>query len=700
MRFAPRFSLTHSLRGVRERRRFRALGDAESPVTPLRPYTIERYTTGARDPARSHLAIRLSITALIVAGLFSVLLVRLWTLQVIEGPKLYSQAQKTTTRVVATPAPRGLICARGGCPTSVVNCKSQSQVLAADTIDEVVTVSRSELVTDSVIVAHLAQLFGVSTAYIQNELEAEAEQYSPYAPLPVAGIPPNLPKVSSEDIAEIAQHPGQFPGVSFTQSTERCYPYDDLAAQTIGYVGAITAQEYKAYAKDGYQETDTQFGQSGLEAEYELALRGKAGNELVEVDPTGVPVKTLSEDPAVPGDDVVLNLDIGLEQTLQNALIAELNALHQGANQNDGVNADWAGAVVLDAQNGAVLAMDSYPTYNANDWVPVISKAAYNSLLREMGRPLNNYAVTGLQAPGSTFKLATATAALDDGLITPDSYIDDTGSYTIGTTTLHDADAGALGEINVTTALAKSSDVFFYTLGGLFAENTEKYGQMPIQDIAKAYGVGVSSGIDLTGALPGQVDSAQLRIDQHDEDPKAFPNDQWYPGDNVEMAFGQGETLTTPLEMANAYATFANGGTRYQPQMAAALLSPSGKVLERITPKVEGHVRLPSAAGYQAMLAGFEGAVQPGGTAGADFTGFNFSKWNIAGKTGTATANATSTTAPTAWFVAFGGPKNEKPQYVVAVEVDQAGYGADAAAPVARQVFDYLYNHVPAPVHL
>jgi len=683
-----------------ERRRFRALSDAPSPITPLGPYTIEHRTSGARDPSRPRLALRLSITALVVAALFSVLLVRLWTLQVIEGPKLFSLAQQTTTRVVATPAPRGLICARGGCPKSAVSCVERSQVLAADTIDEVVTVSRSELSSDKVIVPHLAQLFGVPTTEIEDELEAEAEQYSPYAALPVAGIPPNLPAVDSEDIAEIAQHPEQFPGVSFSQATERCYPYDDLAAQTIGYVGAITAPEYKAYAKDGYQETDTQFGQSGLEAEYELALRGKAGSELVEVDPDGVPVKTLSVHLAVPGDDVVLNMDLGLEQTLQKALIAELNALHAGANKDDGVNADWAGAVVLDVQNGAVLAMDSYPTYDANDWVPVISQSTYDSLLNETGRPLNNYAVTGLQAPGSTFKLATATAALDDGLITPTSYIDDTGTYTIGTTTLHDADAGPLGEINVTTALAKSSDVFFYTLGGWFAENTEKYGQTPIQNMANSYGIGVPSGIDLSGALAGQVDSAKLRIEQHDEDPKAFPDEQWFPGDNVEMAFGQGETLTTPLEVANAYATFANGGTRYAPEMVAALLSPSGKVLERMKPRVEGHVKLPSGPGYQAMLAGFEGAVKPGGTAGADFGGFNFSTWNIAGKTGTATANANATTAPTAWFVAFGGPSNEKPQYVVAIEVDQAGYGADAAAPVARQVFDYLYLHAPERLHL
>jgi penicillin-binding protein 2 len=199
--------------------------------------------------------------------------------------------------------------------------------------------------------------------------------------------------------------------------------------------------------------------------------------------------------------------------------------------------------------------------------------------------------------------------------------------------------------------------------------------------------------------VSGQVDSPALRRLQHQQAPNLFPNTTYYAGDNVEMAFGQGETLVSPLQIAEAYATFANGGTRYAPQMTNEIVSPSGKVVTSIPPKVLGHVALPAST-YQPMLAGFEGVTQnSNGTAAGAFAGFPFQKWNVAGKTGTATvATGDLTKAATAWFVGFGGPVGQSMRYVVAVEVNQGGYGAEAAAPVARQVYDYLLNHPVPPV--
>jgi penicillin-binding protein 2 len=159
------------------------------------------------------------------------------------------------------------------------------------------------------------------------------------------------------------------------------------------------------------------------------------------------------------------------------------------------------------------------------------------------------------------------------------------------------------------------------------------------------------------------------------------------------MAFGQGETVVTPIQLATAYATFANGGTRYAPELAASVISPAGKVVKRFAPKVLDHVTM-SAETRQAILTGLEGAVQnPLGTAYADFVGFNFSKWNLAGKTGTATVTVNDVVQPTSWFVAFGGPRGQAPRYVVCVEINQAGFGASAAAPVVRQIYNYLYAH-------
>jgi penicillin-binding protein 2 len=289
----------------------------------------------------------------------------------------------------------------------------------------------------------------------------------------------------------------------------------------------------------------------------------------------------------------------------------------------------------------------------------------------------------------------TATAALNTGLITPYTIIDDTGTYPLpGSAPLHDADNVPLGNVNVVTALTRSSDVFFYTLGGRFWEDRDAYGMTPIQNEAHLYGLGVPSGIDLPASevQDGWVDSPQTRKLLHEQAPKVYA-DTWYLGDNVEMAFGQGETVVTPIQLATAYATFANGGTRYAPELAASVISPAGKVVKRFAPRVLDHVTM-SAETRQAILTGLEGVVQnPLGTAYADFVGFNFAKWNLAGKTGTATVTVNDVVQPTSWFVAFGGPRGRAPRYVVCVEINQAGFGASAAAPVVRQIYNYLYAH-------
>ena len=203
-------------------------------------------------------------------------------------------------------------------------------------------------------------------------------------------------------------------------------------------------------------------------------------------------------------------------------------------------------------------------------------------------------------------------------------------------------------------------------------------------------------------STPGQVDGPQLREAQHEAKPAAFPYTYYGAGDALETAFGQGETLVTPLQMADAYATFANGGTRYAPQVAAAVVSPTGKIVKVFQPKVEGHVTI-SPENYSAMLAGFEGVItKSNGTAYRAFQGYRYTLLPIAGKTGTATTSANPAAQPTAVFVAFGPVPTDGsvdaslPQYCVAAVIPGAGYGASAAAPVVRAIFAYLIKH---PVH-
>jgi penicillin-binding protein 2 len=639
----------------------------------------------AREPGRARLGLRLSVTAAVVAASFGVLVVRLWSIQVINAQSARSSTIATTTRDVETPAPRGLIEARGG------------QILAGDVSELVVTLKTTidaatnpaTRVADPRAEANLAALVpGLTVKQIQAKLNNV--QYGPYQPVPVTSVSPQV-------AATIEENPSSFPGAAVVPEYVRTYPQGSLAAQILGYLGPIPATEVSSYLAKGYLPTDS-VGVSGLEEQYEPVLHGKPGIQQVEVDPQGNPVRVTKTTPPVPGDEVVLNMDLGLEKLVASSLASHIQSL-----RTSGMPAPWGAAVVLDASNGHVLAMASYPSYDNNEWVGGISEANYTALEKEYGYPLNDYVLQGTQAPGSTFKLATATAALDGGLISPSTVIDDPGYLQLpGGQILHDAPGEHPGPITLQTALSLSSDVFFYTLGERFYLDQARYGPTPIQDMAHRYGLGTTTGIDLPGAFTGWIDSYHNRQLLHEAAPAVYPPATWYLADNVEMAFGQGETEVTPIELAQAYATFANGGTRYAPELAGEIVSPTGKLVRQIAPKVMGHVSLPAST-YDAMLAGFEGAVQsPIGTAYNDFIGFPFSKWLMAGKTGTATVAAHSAVEPTAWFVGFGGPINQpKRRFVAVVEVDQAGYGTSGAAPVVRQIFDYLYAHggVLPPYH-
>ena len=630
-----------------------------------------RRRSGAFDELRgARVGLRIKVGAFTVIALFSLLVVRLYSLQIVHGSSLNSAARQIALKDVEVPAMRGEIFARGGTP---------ADVLAGNRSEWIVTVSQQSAQNDPQEVGSLAALLPSATVNsIRTALASN--QYAPYQPIPIAQ------NVSSATVLYIQQHPKLFPGVNAIRSYIRTYPQNSLAAQVLGYVGDINAQELQSLQGAGYT-AQSQIGQSGLESQYESQLHGVPGIQQVEVSPSGYAVSTASTTPAIPGDNLYLNMDLGLQQEVSSALANQIRQLRST------VPADFGAAVVLNVQNGAVLAMASVPTYNNNLWIPGISQTNYDTLVNEYGRPLNNYAIAGSQTPGSTFKLVTATAALDQHLITGSTYYDDRGTFSIGQgtqrITLTDSESSALGEINVSTALTASVDTFFYNLGALFCQQNVGC-PTEIQQYAAKYGLGEDPMIDLPNVAPGQVDGPTLRAQLHRLDPGLYPTSAYYQGENVETAFGQGKTLVTPLQLADAYATFANGGTRYAPEMAAALVSPSGKVT-RIAPKVLGHVSLPSTT-YQPILNGLEGTTQSTlGTAYAPFQGFNFSAWNIAGKTGTATA--ANGVQPVSWFVAFGGPRNAPPKYAVAVEIDKGGYGAAASAPVVRQIFNYLYRH-------
>ena len=618
--------------------------------------------------------------------LFLLLIARLFVLQILDHKSSVATVEDNSLRTSTIPAPRGLVLDREGRP-----------IVANKTTTEI-QLSRARAALDPGVKGALSSLTGISVIQINADLSDL--QYSPYQPAPIMADAP------ASTVEFIKLHPSEFPGVSVLDVSQRTYPYGgSVGSQILGYVGPITGAQITAHPNEGYQ-TDSQIGKTGIEAYYEQYLRGRDGTQTIEVNATGQILGAVKSTPPVGGDSVVLNIDEPLQAALDRYLRNDILAVRQSKDPVSGKYppAINGAAIVLDPNTGAVLAMSSYPSYNLNSFVNGLSESTFQSLLK-VGA-FNDYAIQGLYTPGSTFKLVTATTELQTGIFSPDSYVDDTGSFKVPNCfqgnhgcVFHDDESSGNGEVNLPLALTVSSDYYFYNLGYLFWSQTAKYGLTPIQDVAARYGLDNFTNIDLPNESEGRVDSPAVRKILHAEAPKAFPTVSWYTGDNIEMAFGQGTTALTPIAMANAYATFANGGTRYTPEVAAAVVNAHGKVVVRYQPRVVGHVDLPPSV-RDPILQGLEGVVMdPRGTAYPTFhkiIDFSLSQFPIAGKTGTATIGPNI--EPNSWFIGFGPVGH--PQYVVLCVIAEGGYGADAAAPVVAEAFNYLVAHPVGPVVL
>jgi len=625
---------------------------------------------------------------LVIGGFFAVLfvllVVRLFFLQVVDYKSSVAAAQANVLRVTNIPATRGSIFDREGNP------------LATNVTTTEIRLSRAESTLHPGVIGSLSSLTGLSVKKINTDLANL--QYSQYQPAPI------LANAPAKVVEFIKLHPGEFPGVSVLDASTRSYPNGGLlGAQVLGYVGPITLQEILANPHQGYQP-DSTIGKSGIESYYESYLRGKDGSSTLEVGPFGNVLKAKKTKEPTVGDSVVLNIDTPLQKALDGYLAHQILVDRHSIDPVSGLvpGATNGAAIVMNPNNGDVLAMSSYPTFNLESFVKGLTNSEY-SVLRKEGA-FNNFAIQGLYTPGSTFKLFTATAQLQTGILSANKLVDDTGTFKVpgcrqvgtGSCLFHDDDNSAAGLITLPKALTVSSDYYFYNLGYLFWTQQKRYGQTPIQNVAAEYGVTQTTNIDLPNEVQGRVDSPAVRKALHAAAPKAFPFVTWYTGDNLEMAFGQGLTAISPIAMANAYATFANGGTRYAPEVAAAIVNPHGKTVIRYQPRVLGHVSLPPRV-RDPILQGLTGVVgSPLGTGYSAFQSYfhySLSSFPIAGKTGT--ASVAKGLEPNSWFVGFG-PTNH-PKYVVVCVIDQGGYGADAAAPVVAETFDYLVAHgVPA----
>jgi penicillin-binding protein 2 len=649
--------------------------------------------------------LRLSILGVVAFSLFAALFARLWYLQVMANDEFQVAARTNSTRVVPIEAPRGRILDRNG------------NVIVDNRISVQVTIDRSELAKLSKerreqVLGQLADQLSRTSApktIAQIEERIADQRYSPFVPVPVASDVPETLKIWLDE------HAAEMPSVTAERVAVRSYPYGKLAAHVVGYTGKVTNEDLEAANGTALQRAkpytlNDEIGRSGVERQYEAELRGTPGRRLIEVDAQGNPIRVIEDQPPIPGDDLQLNLDINVQAVAEQALKSGLDrAAKRPAVGSDAPNVGRVGStVVIDPNSGGVIAMASFPTYNPADFVDGISQSEWDFLrAKENYYPLNNWALQGQYAPGSTLKPFSASAGLTAGLLQPHSSINDQGVYTIPN--CKDEGRGCersndgrkkYGQVDLQRSLTVSSDVYYYGLGAQFWIQRDHLGEFggreAFRKLLERWGFYQPTGIDLPGEKRGRIGSPAWKTAYCKEVAERAPciDDGWFTGDNVNAAVGQGYDLVTPVQLASAYAALGNGGQRYAPQVARAVLDGvTHEVKRTFEPKKIGDPIELSAEGREQIIQGLIGVTtREGGTAVGAFTGFPNAAYPVAAKTGTAQV---AKHAPTAVFGAFAPAM--APQYAVAVLLEESGYGGSAAAPVARRLFDVLSNTVPMP---
>ena len=623
------------------------------------------------NPETSRL--RLAVVGVVTLSLFAAMFARLWYLQVMDSRTFVAAATSNQVRFVYEEAPRGRIVDRQG-RVLVDNARSQ-----AITVDRAVL---GKLPNQEEIKTRLAALLNLPMEELEKRL-ADV-RYSPYKPIPVAE------DVPEEIVVYLKEHSDDFPAVEATLLARRSYPNGNLAAHLVGYVGEINGGELEARKGAGYRLGDT-IGKSGTELTYEPLLRGTPGIKKLQVDATGkVLGDPLGFREPKPGQDVQLTVDLDVQRLAEESLAQGLEAARGTIDRDLKKHfvAPAGAAVVMDPRDGSLLAMASFPTYNPGDFVNGIRPEVFQVLNDPANHyPLNNRALMGQYPPGSTFKLITALAALKQGMIIPKTSITDEGVYKVPNCrgekcTFRNANGTRFGRVDLPRSLTVSSDVYYYALGARFWLERTRFGEMAMQDTAAEFGFGRKTGIPLPADKAGVIPSREWKKD-FCKNVRCI-DDRWFTGDSINMSIGQGNVLATPLQLANAYATFANGGTLFEPRFAA-----------HEPPKSVRKIDLPPAM-RDPVNQGLAGVIsREEGTAYGAFLGFPNREFPVAGKTGTAQV---TTKQDTALFVAYA-PVTD-PQYVVAVVMEESGFGGAVAAPVARRILQGIAGQPPGPIQV
>ena len=569
------------------------------------------------------------ISVLVIA----VLIGRAAYLQIYQGEYYAGLADGNRIRIVPSMAPRGTFYDRNG-ELLVTNRPGFSVSLLPLTAP----------ISDDVI-ARLSDLLKVPT----DEIKTKIAGHSGFNPIRIKT------DVTPVIVSIIEEQKSQYPGVVIEVTPIRDYILKQEGAHTFGYVSEINDTELEKMKDEGYKSGDI-IGKFGIEKIYDKELRGENGGQQVEVDVSGKPVQILGRKEPVPGDDLELTIDIKLQQAAEKAVDEQLTQ----------IGAHAAAAVVMNPQTGEILAMVSRPAFDPNLFAHGISSKDWNQLNNNPYHPMDNKTITGEYPPGSTFKIVTGTAALTEGVVTPDEQIFDSGHHWI--IPKGNADGEALGWLNFRSALAHSDNVYFYEMGNrLGIDRLEKYARM--------FGLGAKTGIDLPYEASGLVANRRYKE-------KNFDDGEWYLSETFDAAIGQGFNLVTPLQAAMVMGEIAADGKRYKPHVVNRIIAPDGSVVKDFQPELLSQLDVPEED-IKLVQDGLHDVTKYG-TAASSFRGFTV---DIAGKTGTA---ENSQGRDHGWFVAYGPFDN--PNVVVAVIVENGGYGSQSAVPIGRKILEAAFG--------
>ena len=590
---------------------------------------------------------RIFMRRVIVAGIFIFvgllgLIARYSYLQLFEHELYRTEADNNRIKLISVPPSRGYIYDRNG----VILADNQPVFTAMLSPDEVTDPKRTlEL---------LAPIFALTDEEITDIL-ARIENNKKNDPVTVKI------DLSEAQVAQFSERKPFFHGIAIQSKLTRTYPYDELFAHVIGYVGRINDKETKTIDKDRYAGTDL-IGKLGIEAQYEDLLLGQPGYQSVETDVHNNILRQLDTKPSTPGNDIYLSLDYGLQKVAQ-----------------DQLNGRRGAVVAIDPRNGDVLAFVSNPSYDPNPFISGISFKDYGALRDDIDQPLYNRALQGMYPPGSTIKPFEGLGGIHYGLMDWDSTIYDPGYFTLpgDSHRFRDWKRGGHGTVNLTKSIMQSVDTYYYKLAYTM-------GIQRLHDWMVRFGFGSETGIDLPNEKPGVFPSPQWKKDTYDKG--------WLPGETISVSIGQGYFLATPLQIANATAMTANLGQHITPHL---LKRSEGAVRFDAIEKPDGQIEFNGTKlDWLRMRSAMEETAKHG-TARAIYN----PRYRSAGKTGTAQVKSIAQGKSYnkaalderhwdhAWFNGFAPV--EDPEIAVAVLVENGGGGSTTAAPIGKALMDY-----------